>query len=217
MVNADHQNYQAARFDGAAHWLALLGGVVGPIVFVVAVTIDGLLRPGYSPVHQSISDLGVGPNGSLMDAIGVVLGLLWIGFAVALAWIVRPAAARGWLWLGSAFLTLRGLSFITVAIFTDAPATVRIHSLGGAIGLTSLMAALLAIGIALRRNELWRGWGSYTLAACLATLVLIAIEFWVFTPGTLLAPEQLGGLMERLVYIETLAWYVAFGWRLFNS
>jgi hypothetical protein len=26
-----------------------------------------------------------------------------------------------------------------------------------------------------------------------------------------------GGLMERVVFIEILAWYVAFGWRLFRA
>jgi hypothetical membrane protein len=43
--------------------------MAGPILFVVAFTVDGLLRPFYSPIHQAISDLGVGPNGNLMDAI----------------------------------------------------------------------------------------------------------------------------------------------------
>ncbi len=216
MENTHELKDRASQLDQAARWLVFLGGVAGPILFVAAFTIDGLLRPGYSPIHQAISDLGVGPDGSLMDGLAVVIGLLWIGFALSLTRIIRPAEGRVWLWIGSFFLALRGLAFITVAIFTEAPATVRIHSLGASIGLSSLLIALFAMGIGLRQNSSWRGWGNATLAACLATLALVALEFWAFTPGTLLAPAQLGGLMERLVYLETLAWYVAFGWRLFK-
>jgi membrane-bound metal-dependent hydrolase YbcI (DUF457 family) len=54
-----------------------------------------------------------------------------------------------------------------------------------------------------------------SLIASLVTLVLIATMFWVWTPGTPLASVRLGGLMERVLFIEILAWYVAFGWRLF--
>jgi hypothetical membrane protein len=202
--------------DVLDRWLVFIGGVVGPIAFVAAYTIAGILRPGYSPIHQAISDLGVGPNGSIMDTIAVIMGLLLVGFVVGFARLLRPVLSRGWLWIGSLLLTMRGLVLITTAIFTEAPATVRIHSLASVVGVFSLVSAFLVIGLALRRAARWRAWGNYSLAACLLTLVLTAIEFWVFTPGTPLAPARLGGLMERILYIETMAWYVAFGWRLFR-
>src|SRR6266699_1788934 len=53
--------------------------------FVLAYTVAGILRPGYSPIHQPISDLGVGSNGSLMDTIAVVHALLLMAFAVGFA------------------------------------------------------------------------------------------------------------------------------------
>jgi hypothetical membrane protein len=202
--------------DALDRWLVFIGGAVGPIAFVVSYTIAGILRPGYSPIHQAISDLGVGPNGSIMDTIAIVMGLLLVGFVVGFARLLRPVLSRGWLWIGSLLLTLRGLVLITTAIFTEAPATVRIHSLASVVGVFSLVSAFLVIGLALRRVAHWRAWGNYSLVACLLTLALVAIEFWVFTPGTPLAPARLGGLMERVVYIETMAWYVAFGLRLFN-
>ncbi len=217
MENSFVNSHEITQTDRVIRWLVFLGGVAGPIFFVVAFTIDGLLRPGYSQIHQAISDLGVGPGGTLMDAIAVVCGLLLIGFAVSFVRIMHPVKGRAWLWIGSALLILRGLVLITVAIFTEAPATVRIHSTAGTIGVISIIAAFFAIGIGLRRNRAWRKWGNYSLVACLVTLVLVAIEYWVFTPGTPLAPARLGGLLERLLYIETLGWYVAFGWRLFRN
>ncbi len=204
-------------WDHAARWLALIGGVVNPIVFVLIYTVAGILRPGYAPVHQAISDLGVGPNGPLVDAIAVVHAVLLIAFAVGFAIRMRQVLSMGWLGFGVAFLVLRGLSGITTGIFTDAPATVAIHSLAAFVSIVSMISAFLLIGLGLRRNRTWRGWGTYSLIAAVVTLVLVALMFWLFTPGTPLAPLQLGGLMERVVSVETLAWYVVFGWRLYNT
>jgi hypothetical protein len=66
-----------------------------------------------------------------------------------------------------------------------------------------------------RRVSGWHGYGWYSLIAALVKLVLVAVEFWAFTPGTPLAPARVGGLLERVLSVEMLAWYVVFGWRLF--
>ncbi len=203
------------RWNQTARWLALIGGVINPIAFVLAYTVADLLRPGYSPIHQAISDLGVGPNGSLLDAIAVLHGLLLTAFAVGFALLMRQVLTVGWRWVGAVLLGLRGLANVTTAIFTDAPATVAIHSLATLVALISIMGAFLVIGLGLRRTSQWRGWGTYSLVAALVTLVLVAVEFWAFRPGTPLAPAQVGGLLERVLSVETLAWYVVFGWRLF--
>jgi hypothetical protein len=50
-----------------------------------------------------------------------------------------------------------------------------------------------------------------------ATLLVIVAESWVWTPGTPLFTSHLGGLMERVLFVEILAWYVVFGWRLFRG
>jgi hypothetical membrane protein len=203
------------RENQVARWLVLIGGVINPIVFVLAYTVAGILRPGYSPIHQAISDLGVGPNGSLMDTIAVLHALLLMAFAVGFALLMRQVLTVGWLWFGTALLVLRGLAQVTTAIFTDAPSTVRIHSLATIVALVSMVSAFIVIGLGLRRDLKWRGWGTYSLVAAVVTLMLVAVEFWVFTPGTTLASAQVGGLMERVLSVEMLAWYVVFGWRLF--
>jgi hypothetical membrane protein len=202
-------------WNQAARWLAFIGGVINPLAFVRAFTVAGFLRPGYSPIHQAISDLGVGSNGSWLDMIAGISGLLLIAFVVGFALSMRRTLAGGWRWCGSALLVLRGLALVTTALFTEAPSTVAIHSLAGIVGAVSLVSAFLVIGLGLRRTSQWRGWGTYSLIAAPVTLVLVAVEFWVFKPGTPFASAHLGGLMERVVYPETLAWYVIFGWRLF--
>jgi hypothetical protein len=76
--------------------------------------------------------------------------------------------------------------------------------------------AFLLTGLLHRGDPAWRGWAVYSLIAGLATIVLVAITFYTFSPGTPPA-MRLGGLMERVLFIEILAWYVAFGWRLFRG
>ncbi len=76
-------------------WL-VLAGVVGPPLFVAVFTLAGFLRPGYSPIHQAVSDLGVGSNAWLLDGGVIINGLLLIGFAVGFALSMRPMLS---LWL----------------------------------------------------------------------------------------------------------------------
>lgn len=193
-----------------------LAGVVGPLFFVIVFTLAGFLRPGYSPLHQTISDLGVGSNGWLVDVCCVITGLLLIGFAAGFALSLRPVLHQGWRWPIAVLFALHGFGLAIAGIFTEAPSTVMIHWLVGAnLGFFGPVVAFLVTGLALRRETRWRGWGIALLIASLLTLVVIAIMFWVFTPGTPLASLRLGGLMERVVLIEIEAWYVALGWQLF--
>jgi hypothetical membrane protein len=191
-------------------WLAL-AGVVGPLFFVGVFTLAGFLRPGYSPIHQTVSDLGVGSNGWLLDSGTIITGLLLMAFAVDVALSLRP----GRRWLIMVLLALHGFGLALAGIFTEAPSTLPFHILAATIGLLSPVVAFLVLGLALRRDTQWRTWGIAFLIASLATLVLLFVMGWVFTPGTPLTPLQLGGLMERVVLIEIEVWYVALGWRLF--
>jgi hypothetical membrane protein len=176
----------------------------------------GFLRPGYSPVHQAISDLGVGSNAWLVDVSAVITGLLLIGFAVSFAALLRPVLRPGWRWLIAVLFSLHGLRLVVAGIFTEAPSTVIIHWLVGAnLGFFGPVITFLISGLVLRRVTRWRRWGTALLIGSLLTLVLVVITFWAFTPGSSLASLKLGGLMERVVQIEVEAWYVALGWRLF--
>jgi hypothetical membrane protein len=205
------------RSEQLGRWAVLLGGVINPIAFVAAYTVVGALRPGYSPIHQAISDLGVGAHSHLMDITAAVHGFLLIVFAVGFATLIVSVLTPGWLRLATALLVLRGLAGITTASFTEAPATVAIHSLATIVALLSMLSAFLVIGSALRRNPRWRDWGTTSLAFAVATVALVAVMFALFNPNSPAAPTRLGGLAERAVSVETLAWYVLFGWRLFRT
>ena len=217
MIDTKPRTPVSTRSGTPGRWLALLGGVVNPVALVVTYTVVGALRPGYSPVHQAISDLGVGRYGRVMDTIAVAHGLLLIVFAVGFAMVMLPVLGPGWRRLATALLALRGLAGVTTGLFTDAAATVAIHSLATVVGLLSMVSSFLVVGLGLRRDARWRRWGIYSLAATAATVLLATAMFWLFNPRSPAAPTQLGGLAERVVSIETLAWYVVFGWRMFRE
>jgi len=190
-----------------ARWLAL-AGVVGPLLFVAVFTLAGFLHPGYSPIHQTVSDLGVGPNGGLVDISLVSTGLLLIGFAVGFTLNLRPELRQGWRWLIAVLLALHGLGLAIAGIFTEAPATVAIHWLVGAnLGLFGPVVTFLVVGLVLRRDTQWHRWGTSLLIASLLTLVLLAIMAWVFTPGTLLASmcQRTEDELRNEVPLEALA------------
>jgi hypothetical membrane protein len=70
---------QAASLE---RWLAL-GGVAGPVLFVLAFTVTGMLRPGYSPVDQAISDVEIDEHAWIVNGCLVILGLSLVGFAIS--------------------------------------------------------------------------------------------------------------------------------------
>ena len=145
---------------------------------------------------------------------GVIAGALLIVFAAAVDLRMLPVLSAPWRWLGASLLTVHGAALVMVAIFTEAPATLRFHILGAVIGLTSLVLALLVIGWALWSAPGWRPWGAYTLAILLLTMILIALENVTFRPGAPVGTALLGGLAERALYVVSLSWFVSLGWRL---
>ncbi len=196
-------------------WLTA-GGMVSPILFVGLFTLAGFMRPGYSPIHQYVSDLGVGSNAWLVDVGAVLNGLLLIGIAVGFALSMHMVVRPAWRWLSALLLALHGFGLAVAGLFTEARSTVLIHWLVGAnLAFYTPVVAFLVTGLVLFRTPQWHRWGIALLAASLLTGVLIALLFRIYTPGFPLHALQLGGLLERVLLIEIESWYVVLGWRLF--
>jgi hypothetical membrane protein len=206
----------ASRPAAVDRWLAL-GGLIGPLVFVVAFTVAGLLRPGYSPIDQTVSDLGIGGNDWIVNGAVVLVGLSLVGFAIAFYRAVKPWSGARITIAAVALLAAVGVGFAAAGIV---PETNRLHYAGALLFFVSAPVGLLIAGLALRRRPVWGGWARLTLLMSLVTVILIALTFYTFSfYKTSSGPEmigQFGGLMERIVFVEVLAWYAASGWRLFR-
>jgi hypothetical membrane protein len=207
---------QLLRSDRFGRWLAL-GGVVGPIQFMLAATLAGWMRPGYSAIHQPIDDLGVGANAWLLNVslwiLGATVGAFALGFGVRTQYVLRPA----WRWIAAILIGLSGRAPFVDAIFVKSPDSILLHSLASTLGWLSSVIAFLIVGIALRRGASWRRLGTYSLVSGVATLCLVALTYWLWQPTLAFGNEHLGGLAQRALVVERYAWFVVFGWWLFEE
>lgn len=199
----------------AVRWLAL-AGVVGPILFVVVFTLAGFLRPGYSPVRQAVSDLGIGMNAWLENTNVLVFGVLQLAFAFGFFLGMRQVIRKGWLLTCLVLLFLSGVGSINSGIFTEAPATVTLHwTLGFLLVVLPLVMACAIAGWRWLSLSGWRGYAWYSLLTALGTVMCILLSFVFLAPRSPISGARIGGLMERVLGLVVLAWYVVVGWRLF--
>ncbi len=198
--------------------LAALIGVVSPILCVLVFTLAGLLRPGYSPIHQVISDLGAGTDGWILNADLIISGLVSIIFAFGFYQQMRQVISRGWLLAGTILLMLSGIGVANEGVFHQPspgdPAAhlyIVLHNIGLAVLFYSLIIALLIVGWQLCRTASWRGYGWYLLLTALATLGLLIL------PAQIAGSGHIGGFIERAQVIVGFSWSVVIGWRLFTQ
>jgi ABC-type multidrug transport system permease subunit len=153
-----------------------------------------------------------------VDVCTVITGFVMIAMATGFFQTKRPVLSMGWRWTCAVLLALPGLGLVIAGIFTEAPSTLIIHWLvGTTLGLFFPVVTFLLVGLRLSKDYEWRGYGIYSIFACLALVAAVAFMLMAFAPGFLVAGLHIAGLAERLVLVEILAWYVVVGWRLFHT
>ena len=197
--------------------LLALVGVVSPILCVLVFTFAGFLRPGYSAIHQVISDLGVGPNAWILNTDLIVSGLLLLTFAIGLYHWMRPVIDAKWLITGTILLGLSGAGVMNEGLFPETlpgDPSAHLHSMLHGIGLSvlfyALIIALLIIGWQLWKTPAWHRYGWYSVITAFVTFGLLAI------PHQIAANYQIAGLIERVQVVEAFSWSVIMGSRLFT-
>jgi hypothetical membrane protein len=189
----------------ARRWKSVgaLALIVGPVQFVIAMILEEALRPGYSPVSNVISDLGVGSYSLIFNASVILLGLLTIyGITFAHLEFPRNSKAR---W-GYLTMILVGFGAIGVGIFpetTHAP-----HFISALIAFLGAGIALLFYALSFRRDLEWSRYTIPTLVASIFTLVCIFLYVSaVFGNGV-------QGLTERGIVAPVLIWAPVVGVRI---
>jgi hypothetical membrane protein len=195
-------------------------GVIAPILFMVVVTITSLTRPGYSQIRDPISDLGNGPRAWIQNVNFAVFGLLLLCFAVGFHRSLRSVIGRKTLITCTALLVLSAVGFLAAAYFrvpdADAPAAVRVrqgmlHGMSFMLIFLPLIAALFLAGSQMLRGRAWRGVGWYSLVTGAVAILLIVLTIRFADPDS---SVPIGGILTRLLVIQTFAWHAVVGWRL---
>jgi hypothetical membrane protein len=203
--------------------LLLLGGFIGPLLFIVVFLIAGATRPGYSAWHHVVSSLSAGPQGWIQIANFIVCGVLVTGFAIGLRLVLRSGKGAVW---GPILLGVVGLGLVGAGIFvTDpvnsyppgAPTTPTVH--GGIHVLLSLFvfAALIAACIVLARrfalDPAWRAWVPYSIATAVVVLVFFILTDVAAAQG----PNSPSGLFQRISIIAGWVWIALLALRLLRK
>ena len=194
--------------------LALVGAV-GPVGYLVLVTVLGLLWDGYDPIRDTQSELGAldSPYRLVMNLAGFMgLGVCILAFAAAYWLLLASSWAKV---LATGLLAIAGLGMVVVEFFPcdagcvdggDGAAALGVQHAGGdrpagrGHGVGAGVPPRRAVGHGLALVSFWLG---------LAALV----------SGPLIAAELVGGvdgLVQRAAMWAPLVWMVAVSIRLYR-
>lgn len=185
-------------------WLAL-AGVVIPVWMLGGSLLLGLLRPGYEPLRDAISELGEkgAPTALLWNVGGFgVVGVLYATYAMA----IRAGLGPGWLFR----LTVLQAVFITASAFFDCdrgcpPVPQTATMLGHIIvGLAYFAITCLLPLVASRTFRYRSTWASYRWPSRAVGVVLVALFFI----GPTLGQDRVG-VWQRVVLLVAYPWQMA--------
>lgn len=192
--------------------LTIGGGsiIIAVALFVFADVYGSFARPGYSPVANAISELieTGAPNKRVLDFLIGTYHALVIPFAVGLL----SATQNGRLsFLGPALLAVAGVLGVVLTVFfpCDAgcePVTARgtAHIFIAVPMGFSILLAILAFSHRFSKIPRWASFARYSRLTAFAGLVLAIAT-------VVMAETDMVGLLERVLTISYLQWYLVVG------
>jgi hypothetical membrane protein len=193
--------------------LLLIGGVIGPLLFIVVFLIEGATRPDYSAWHYVVSALSLSEQGWMQIINFIISGGLVLGFAIGLRRILRSGKGTTW---GPILLGIIGLGLIGSGFFVmdpppgyppGTPVTTTLHGsvhlLLGAIVFSALPAACFVLARRFAGDSSWRQWAVYSNATGVLLVIFIIVQKVVqLSPD----PNSPMGLVQRLNIIIGWVW-----------
>ena len=196
--------------------LLICGLVIGPS-YVFLYVLGGALRPSYSHVSNSVSELLApgAPNRAGLSVIQVVYALLHVLFGLGVLDVVR-SSGNGSLTgiIGAWTIVAIGAATIGTAIFpqdaegTPATGPGRIHKtlVFGVLVPTSILSTLL-LGLWSRQTGLLPGFDVYSFVTVGAIVVMGGV-------GGVAVKTRYAGLSERIAALVTHQWLFVLALRL---
>ena len=193
--------------DSLTRLLAICG-IVGPAQFIVVILVFGLLRPGYDPIRQYMSELGAvgAPNAIAFIMPEFLLGLMMIAFAFGLHRGISEGQGSK---LAPILIVISGVGWIGGSIFrcdvgcVNESVTGTLHGLIGMFGPLPLLIAPLAILPRLKKDSRWQSYRPFSLI-----MGALAVSFFCVMFSAELSPalEPYRGLLQRLTFFTPLLW-----------
>jgi hypothetical membrane protein len=197
----------------------LVGGIVGPLLFVTVFLVEGATRPGYDPMRSMVSELSLSESGWQQIVNFLIAGTLIFGFSAGLR---RTMAARpGGTW-GPRLLGITGLGLIVAGVFVCDPGLAypggapdglpvsgswqnSMHGVGGVMVFFSLPAACFVLARSFSRTP----WATYSVLTG-----LVGLSFFMASNVNAMHGGPAAGLFQRLAIGAYFAWLMLLAWRL---
>jgi Protein of unknown function (DUF998) len=219
-----------ARDYPLATRLLITCGVIGPLLFIIVLLIEGATRPGYSAWHNYGSSLSLGDQGWMQITNFLVCGLLTLCFAIGLRQVFRTGRSSVW---GPLLLGIFSVALIVAGLFvtdpslgyppgthSSGPQTLHgtIHGVAGLITFSSVAAASFVLARRFAGDPKWKGWALYSLV----TGILVAGSFIAATVVSALDengvfPGSPTGLLQRIGIIVGWGWIALLALRLLSQ
>ena len=208
-----------SRWDKMNWRLLFICGMVAPWWFVFMTILGGAIRPGYSHITDTVSELFApgSPNKPVLDILHTIFAVSLILFGIGLLRFfqrTKPLNRTGR--VGASLFILMGcVSVTTATIFPQDPwgatatFTGEMHKLlSGVIGLLS-MCSMLLIGIWFVRTKTSPGFGVYSFLT-IGLVVLSAALFAASIDGSMM------GLAERISAFVGFHWTFTLAYWMFS-
>jgi len=153
-----------------------LCGIIAPILFWVMVIVESLIRPGYSPVHNFVSDLGVGSLAILQNINFMIFGILTIGLGLGLHGSLPTP--RGVSLKSSVLLVIIfGILIFFAGLFPENYGSGVLHTSVSAFAFLSIIAAQLLTWKGLKGMDtaIWGGYRIYSLISGLLSIIFLIL------------------------------------------
>jgi len=199
--------------------LLSLCGVISPVLFVFLTILGGALRPGYSHISDTVSELFSpgAPNKLLLDILHTTTAVLTTLFGVGVLQLVRESQHSEAIGLiGAGMILAMGLvNVATATVFPQdawgSPPTFpgEMHkTLAGVLAILSILSTLL-VGIWLNRTDLFPGFGTYSF---------VTVGVMVLSGGFAVAKlgSPIMGLTERITILASLQWTFILAFKMFS-
>jgi hypothetical protein len=199
--------------------LGVWAGMIGPTLFVSIFTLEGWLRPGYTPLGMFVSALSLGPRGWIQMVNFVVFGVLLLVFTRSVAAEFQSGKTlRG----GLILLTIIASCYLISGPFVMDPTgtplnqvTIHgtVHGIAGAIVFLLMPISCFVFLRRFRVDPKWQFLQWWTLAlgiisAAGVVLLTISTKF----PATQNVFKDWLGLIQRTAIVPFMIWIFIFAW-----
>ncbi len=191
-----------------------LFGIVGPIVYVLAVIMGGYLRNDYSFLYNTISELTVSnaPNLMLMSALFGIYNIFLFIFGLG-AFIDKEIDKSKKFQAANLMIALIGFLGLLLIFFPQDPRTAAVTLTGtlhiALAGITSLFTLICVIlmGINFRKVTEWKSFGIYSIISFIVILVSGGMAAM-----SVASNSAYGGLFERITIFAFMFWVIVYSY-----